>query len=195
MNGMIKDGTGKGYLAKVDDHGRLSVAANLISHMQHHALWHKNLYILNYNVTLPDANETPLALFKNLDGTKDFEIYFADVSSNAAVEVKWRFDDEYTSGGTAITPINTNRGSGATLSTSVVEVYEGGTAGDLVLDSTNGVQFHRTWQGANSSHHMNFEGSMIITSSKSASMTVTGAAGDKVNLTAILAYHDAGTEL
>jgi len=192
---IIEDATGSGNTAKVDDHGRLSVAANMISHMQHHALYHKNLYILNFNTTLPDTSETPVAFFKNTDGTKDFEVYFVDVSTDSIAEVTWKFDNEYTSGGNLVTAINSNRGSGATLSTNSVEIYEGGGSGDMVLDTTINTPFHTSWQGVNSSHHMNFEGSMVIPSSKSASMTVIGTAGDKINVTVVMAYHSAGTVL
>ena len=63
----IKDGHGTSNEAKVDDHGRLWVSANMIDHKQHHALYHKNLYIATFSVTLPDTSETPIAFFKNLD--------------------------------------------------------------------------------------------------------------------------------
>jgi hypothetical protein len=195
MSDMIKDGTGKGYLAKVDDHGRLAVAANVIDHKQHHALYHKNLYIVNFDIVLGSTSETPMAIFKNLDGTKDFEIYSAEVNADTQTDVFWHFNDEYTSGGTVVTPVNSNRGSGATISTAQALVYEGGAADDLVLDSTDRVTFHSSFLSANSAHQMSFDGALILTSGTTASMTVQGSTSGRVNLTVIMAYHTAGTVL
>ena len=195
MSDVIKDGTGKGYLAKVDDHGRLAVAANIIDHKQHHALYHKNLYIMDFSIVLGGTTETPLAFFKNLDGTKDFEIYSAEVNADTQTDVFWHFDDEYTSGGTVVDPINSNRGSGATISTAQATIYEGGASDNLALDSTNRVTFHSSFLSANSSHQMSFDGSLILTSNTTASMTVKGSTSGRVNLTVVMAYHTAGTIL
>jgi len=60
MSDIIKDGTGSGNTAKVDDHGRLWVSAAMVDHMQHHALYHKNLYIINLNTVLPDGSDQRL---------------------------------------------------------------------------------------------------------------------------------------
>ena len=193
MSNVIKDGHGSGHVAKVDDHGRLSTAANVISHMQHHATTHKNLFILNFNTTLSDSSETPVAFFKNNDGNKDFEFYHVIISSDANVQAKWRFGDEYTSGSETVTGINTNRGSGATLSS--VDIYEGGAGDDLVLDSSNGVMFTKNWITGNQVIPFDFNGALIMPSNTSASMLVTGVLNQEVNLTVFVASHSAGTEL
>ncbi|MEN8171414.1 MAG: hypothetical protein ABFS03_00890 [Chloroflexota bacterium] len=195
MSDTIRDGTGTGNRAKVDDHGRLWVSANVIDHKQHHALYHKNMYIVTFNTTLPDANPTVLAFFKNLDGSKDFEIYDVEVSSDANVELNWYFGDEYTSGGTAVEPINTNRGSGATLGVNTALAYEGGSAGDLLMTTTDRELFHKMWLGAYDAHSEGFDGSLIFTNNTTASMTATGVTGDEISVTVYLAWHDAGTEL
>ncbi len=195
MSEQIKDGTGTGSLAKVDDHGRLWVSANVVDHKQHHALYHQNLYIIHFDTILPDSNETELAFFKNLDSTKDFEIYNVEVSADANIEANWYLNDEYTSGGTLITPINSNRGSGKTLSTSTATVYSGGSAGDMVVDSTDRTKFHRSFVGAYSPHNEEFDGGLVLTAGSSASMTAIGVVGNEVTVTAIMAYHTAGTKL
>ena len=191
----IKDGTGTGNKAKVDDHGRLTVAANMISHMQHHATFHKNLYILNFNTILSGSNEKPIAFFKNNDGSKDFEFYHILISSDANIKTKWRFGDEYTSGGSIVSAVNTNRGSGATLSTSDVDIYAGGSSDNLILDSTNGFMFTKNWLPGYMLNDLNFDGSLIIPSNRTASMLVTGAIGQEVNVTVFVASHNAGTKL
>lgn len=195
MSETIKDGTGTGNVAKVDDHGRLWVSANVIDHKQHHALYHQNLYIVTFNTTLQDATETPLAFFKSIDGTKDFEVYDVEVSSNANVKLRWYFEDEYTSGGVAAEPINSNRGSGKTLPATTAIAYAGGSSGDMVLDQTNGVPFHTMWLGAYETHSEGFHGSLIFTNGDSASMTAIGAANNEVSVTVYIAYHEAGTKL
>ena len=195
MTDVIKDGHGTGNRAKVDDHGRLWVSANMVDHKQHHALYHKNLYIVNFDTTLPDGNETVVAFFKNLDSTKDFEIYDVEVSSNGTVELNWYFDDEYTSGGAAVEPINSNRGSGKTLSVTTALAYEGGASGNMVIDSTDRVKFHTHWLDANRAYAEGFDGCLVFANDTSATMTTTGTAGDKVSVTVYMAYHDAGTQL
>ena len=195
MSESIKDGQGTGNLAKVDDHGRLWVSANMVDHKQHHALYHKNLYIVNFDTVLPDSSATAMAFFKNLDSTKDFEIYDVEVSSNSAVELNWYFDTEYTSGGVGVEPINSNRGSGKTLPATTALAYEGGASGDLILSSTNAVKFHTHWLGANMAYAEGFDGCLVFANDTSASMTATGSVGDKVSVTVYMAYHDAGTVL
>ena len=192
---IIKDGTGSGNTAKVDDHGRLWVASSTVDHKQHHALYHKNLYIIDFDLTLSGATETPFAFFKNLDGTKDFEVYTVYISSNADVQVDWRLGDEYDSGGTIVQPCNSNRGSGLTISTAQAKIYEGGAAADLSLTTTNGVRFSTAYIGANTQQRIDFDGCLVLTNDTTASMTVTGATGNKVTMTVMLAYHTAGTKL
>jgi len=195
MSTIIRSGDNKPYSASVDDHGRLSVAANIITHEQHHATYHKNLYIMKFDTTLQDGTETPIAFFKNVDSTKDFEVYVVETASDSTIKINWHFEDEYTSGGSAVTPINTNRGTGLTLSSNSVEVYEGGASGDLVLDSTDRVTFHTSWQTANESHEKDFKGALVLPGNTSGSMTAIGAANDKISVMVIIAYHDAGTVL
>jgi len=195
MTTLIKDGHGTGNIAKVDDHGRLWVSANMIDHKQHHALYHQNLYLVNFTTTLQDASATPIAFFKNLDGTKDFEIYTVEVSSDSDVELNWYFGDEYSSGGAAVAPVNSNRGSGKTISSSTAIAYEGGTSGNLALTTTNRVQFHKTWVGGYRTHSEPFDGCLVFANDSTATMTATGAANDKVSVLVYMAYHTAGTVL
>ena len=195
MSESIKDGTGKGYEAKVDDHGRLWVSANMIDHMQHHALYHQNLYILPFDVTLGGTSETNVAFFKNIDSSKDFEIYLLDVSSNADIEFRYRFNDEYTSGGAVVTPLNTNLGSGNQIGATVCTVYEGGASADLSLSTTDGAVAHHTWMSANESHHLKFNGGLVVPAGKSVSVTAVGASTNKVTAMMIMAHHSQGYQL
>ena len=64
---VIKDGTGTGRAAKVDDHGRLYVSANIVTHEQHHASYHENLFMIDASVTLPDTGEHNMLFYKQCD--------------------------------------------------------------------------------------------------------------------------------
>lgn len=192
MPDSIKDGR-TCQTAIVDDHGRLWVNANMVHHLQHHATYHKNSYILDFDITLSDTSEQTVLFLKNIDSTKDFEIYDVEVSSDAAQEVNAFFNDGYTSGGTAITPLNLNLGSGNTLGTNVLLAYEGGAA-DMVTTGA-GSKFHTSWISASEPHHLDFEGGLIVTNGKSISLTVKGASSDRVNVTLKMAHHSAGYKL
>lgn len=194
MGQSIIDGTGKRYAAKVDEEGRLKVISNLVTHPQHHSTTHKNLFLLSFNVTLTDSNETNLAFFKNRDSDVYFEFYITQVSSDGDVTAKFYFDDEYTSGGTAVTPINLNRGSGNNVSTTRAYVYDN-TSNDLVLDDTNRLHFHTQYLSARTQDSIDFQGGLIVTNGKTASCTVQGTSGDKVHLLVMTSYHVSGTEL
>jgi len=122
-------------------------------------------------------------------------VYILEASSDSVVQINSRFGDEYASGGVAVAPVNSNRGSGSTLGTNVLTVYEGGASGDMALTSTGGVEFNREYLAANENHHNHYNGAIVLSSNTSISVTATGAASDKVNINIMIAYHTAGTKL
>lgn len=193
--GAIKDGRGSGRYAGVDSEGRLKVISDVVPHPQHHSMTHHNLFLIPFCVTLQSSDPTPLAFFKNIDPGIDFEFYLVQFNSSGDAVFEFRFDDEFTSGGLAVTPANLYRGSGLTLPQTRVQVYEGGTSGNLVLDSSNGFQFHRLSIGARSVYPIDFQGGLILTNNKTASLVVTGTSGDTACMLAMCSYHDAGTQL
>lgn len=192
---IIEDGTGQGYSAKVDDHGRLNVAANMIDHKQHHSLYHKNLFFAKFDCILGGTSETNIAFFKNIDPTKDFQIYDLKISSDSNVKIGYKFGDDYSSGGNVITPLNTNRGSGISLPSTVATIYEGGASANLSLTTTNRKEFQKRWLEANDSKNDRHEGSIVITNGEGLTVTATGALNDEISITMTLSYHDAGTVL
>ncbi|RLF67101.1 MAG: hypothetical protein DRN30_00720 [Thermoplasmata archaeon] len=188
----IKDGTGKGHSALVDDHGRLYTRANMISHMSHHATYHKNAYIKSFETTLADGNITSCAFLQNTDSTKDIELYWIRVSADANVQIDAISDNDYNSGGNAVTPLNTNLGNPTSLS---VLAYEGGASADLILTTTHDFLIDGRFLGAYSSCNCDYEGGIVLGNTRSFAIKATGAAGNKVKVTIGFALHDEGAKL
>lgn len=196
MSGIIKDGTGKGFTAKVDDHNRLYVVSNTVSHVQHHASYHEDLFLLPFETVIQTTDTaTNVAFFKNVDASKVFEYYTVIVSSNEDVEVEFYFDGEYTSGGNEITALNSHRGSGIEINGNEMVVYEGGVNGDLVLDKTKALKFNRFFISANTALPIDFSGALMIQNKRSAFMVVKGPAGAVVTFTAMTSYHSPDVRL
>ena len=188
----IKDGHGTGHLAQVDEHGRLYVNANMVPHEQHHASYHQNMFTATFNVTLPDGNETELMFYKNTHSSKDYEFYDMVVSANGAAEINQYFNATYTSGGLAVTAVNTNRGSGKVVTG---DLYEGGVSGDMVLDTSAVVVGPKFFMDANGPHTITNKGAMVLTTGTTMHMTATGTTGDVVTVTIYFARHGAGYKL
>lgn len=187
----IKDGR-TGQIAEVDDHGRLAVRSITVNHLQHHALWHKNSYIAPFNVTLPDTSETPAFLITNNYSDQALELFDLHLSPDANTSFKVYVKATYTSGGTAVVPINTN------VSTNLVAdvtCYEGSSAGDLVVSTSNASVLSDRFVGAYDYVTFDFKGSIILGPTDSLLISVTGAANDIVKGDLEFTYHDLDTRL
>lgn len=192
MSSIIEDGRGTGNKALVDDHGRLFVRSNHVSHLSHHSTSHKNAYIEKFETTLAGASETHCALITNDDPSKDIEIYAVRISADANIEATLCVNDVYISGGNEIDPVNFN------LSTNIIPTvtsYEGGSAGDLAVDSVNEKEIDSMFILANSPNREDLEGALVIPFSKSLSIKVIGVATNRIKVTITYALHNAGTEL
>lgn len=188
----IKDGS-SGNIAQVDEENRLYVLANTIEHLQHHSWTHQNAYIVNFDTVMADANEAPVAFFKNEDSDNDFEFYVVTISTDAAATVRIYFEGEYTSGGAEVSAINMFRGSGQTLTRELF--YEGGASGNLVVDSTNAVKASTLYINANQPTPFDFQGALVFRNNRTAYMTIEAAGGTNVSVTALTAFHQVGTKL
>lgn len=193
MAQVLKDGTGSGNTAQIDDHGRLYTLANVIEHLQHHSWYHQDAYMTHFNTEIQTTNETPVTYFKNQDSDKDFEFYYAMVSADAPITVRVYFDPEYTSGGTDVSPINMFRGSGKTLSN--VEFKEGGATGNLVLDLSDAKKSVTSYMNANMPSRIDFQGALVFRNNRTGCMTVEAAAGTNVAVTVLTAGHPVGSLL
>ena len=170
---VIKDPTtGRG--AEVDDHGRLYVKANVVSHMAHHATYHKNAYVTNGSTTLSGTSETAIFHLVN-DTTKDLELYDMFISTPSAAVIRMSINDSYTSGGATATTNNLN------LSTSVVtgaNQYTGGASDDLTLSSSNASTIFQSHVPAGFPSQFRVEGALVITPGKSITVWITGTTSD-----------------
>lgn len=188
----IQDGSGKGYEAQVDDHGRLFTRSNIISHTLHHATFHKDLFLATGGLTTADGNEAPLLFIRNDENDKDLEIHKVTISSDSNVLVKMYTGGVYSSGGTAVSPVNTNLSS--TISRDVT-ILSGGTSDDLVITTTNQDIMWQSYIAANSMTDFNWDGALVMPFTKSLHFTVQGVASDLVTITIEYAWHKAGTTL
>lgn len=195
MPDQLRDGTGSGYLAKVDSEHRLYTVNNNVSHLAHHATTHENAFFLNFETVLPDSNETPVLVFENDDATLDFDVYPVLVNSDADVSFHWYVDALYSSGGEKAEFINTNRGAGITITDNQANAYQGGAAGDLVLDTTSEKKFGSLHLAARMPFVYDFQGAIIIKANRSLAIKATGSAGDSVSASLMVAYHPEGTKL
>ena len=195
MSGPIKDGRGTDEYAKVDDHGRLWVSANMIDHKQHHALYHMNLFLIPCTVTTAGdgSTEATVLFIKNLDSSRDYELYDIDTCCTSDVEIQVYFDDEYSSGGVVAEPINSNRASGNAISTSSMTVYKE----DPTVTTANRVTGRRSQVGAyGSGRNFKYDGGLVLPAGRSMTITAkdTGSVS-KVGIELALAFHSAGTTL
>ena len=188
----IKDGHGTGNMANVDDHGRLYVNANMVPHEQHHASFHKNMFTATFEVVLPDGNEHELMFYKNTHTGKDYEFYDMVVSANAALEIKMYFGSTYVSGGNAVAPVNTNRGSGKEVTG---ELYEGGAVADLSLGTASQIAGPKFMMAANSPYAITNKGALILPTGTTMHMTATGSAATTAIVTIYFARHNADYKL
>lgn len=188
----LKDGHGTGNTALVDDHGRLYVNAVAVTHEQHHSSFHQNLFTGVFETTLQDGTEHAAVFYKNTHSGQDYEFYHVTISSDADIKVELHYGDTFTSGGSAPDVTNMNRGSG---NVATYEAYQGGLSGNLVLAETNHVHGGGVYIKAREPYEIDFKGGLILTTNTTFTITVTGAAADKVVITTMFARHSAGYKL
>ncbi len=137
MPDTIKDGAGKGYLAKVNSDNQLITRSTSVAQRLHSSSDGLYFEATTGIVTLTDANETPMIYIKN-DNT-DINVVividrvFIDVwgstsgTGNGTLEY---YKNATITGGTDIVPVNSNFGSGnvmtGTFKKSMTTLVEGG---------------------------------------------------------------------
>ena len=190
---IIEDGfSGKANKVHVDDHGRAYVLADVVSHEQHHAVYHQNLFVSFFETTLQGSAETPIAFFRNTSPEKEFEIYTIDIECDDTIQVNAYFTSTYTSGGNAVVPVNTNRGSNKRLTG---EFYQGGATANLNIDRTTEIQFGRYFVKADEGRPLDFKGAAVLTDQTSIHFTAIGALDDNVSITILSSWHDVGASV
>lgn len=189
---VIQDGTGQGYQAQVDNHGRLYVNANHVSHEQHHTTYHQNLFTLQASVTLSDSNEAPLLHMDNTGAIYDYELFQCIVTSTANVTIKTYEGAEYSSGGVLLTSRNMNVGKGTS---STITAYEGGASDDLALTTTEQKFHNKFYVGGYRPFMHDYRGGCVVPPSTKFHWTAQGSASDVVELAVVYTRHTQGTKL
>jgi hypothetical protein len=189
---IIEDGHGTGNKARVDDHGRVVVRSNMVSHMSHHASSHKNLFSLPLSTVLADGSETAVAFIKNTSPTEDMEFHIINIAADANVAYKIYVGDSYSAGGTPIIPLNTNIGTGTAL---VGSFYAGGASANLTVVTTLRDTLCHGYVQAYGDGIIRVDGGIILPPSKTMTVTATGAASDNILVNFYLTTHVAGTML
>jgi hypothetical protein len=131
MSDTIKDGTGRGFLAEVDEDNHLHTATNQVSRLSFVSRDKSGAYSIygrrNFAVDATDEG----ILFMEYLGSKRFYINDIIISATGtANKVEVFVGATYTSGGTEVTPINMNRAAPSVLA---MTAYTGAT--DLVVTS------------------------------------------------------------
>lgn len=146
MSTILKDGTGDGYTARVDNRNKLRVRATSAS-LQHVVSEIENeAYQVSADLAIA-ASEKNLLLVKNTSTTKNLVVTFirVQVAGAAAADENAYFNvkvgGDYASGGTALTPTNMFVGSATSADGAF---YDG--SGSAIVTSGTFTQIDRTYK-------------------------------------------------
>lgn len=179
----------------IDPEGRGVVRADIIPHPQHHAFVHENMFFVPSCVILQTTDETNLLFFKNQSSEVNFEFYVTQFSADANVDMYFRFDSTYSSGGVIVTPTNSNRGSLNSIPTNRATIYDGGTSANLVLVHSSADPWHQCYLGSRLPSLVDFQGALMIGNEKTVSISAKGAIGTKVCALTMVSWHESGSHL
>lgn len=176
----IQDGTGKGYLAKVDSDNRLYTKA-ITSTEQEHESSNGLAYNINTGIiTLTNATKTPVLYLKNneeFDLVIDTVLYMTGASTGGSGNVLVEIVRNPTAGtivsGASDVEMNVNRNFGSTRSLSV-NAYKGATGNTL----TDGVKFIESILSTATQRVAVSVGAVIIPKGSSIAIQITPPTGN-----------------
>ena len=176
----IQDGTGKGYLAKVDSDNRL-YTKSVVSTEQEHESSNGLAYNINTGIiTLTNATKTPVLYLKNneeLDLIIDTVLYMTGASTGGSGDVLVEIVRNPTAGtivsGASDVEMNVNRNFGSTRSLSV-NAYKGATGNTL----TDGVKFIESILSTATQRVAVSVGAVIIPKGSSIAIQITPPTGN-----------------
>jgi hypothetical protein len=154
MPDMIRDGTGQGYLAKVNQDNRLStesISGTIEHHINHHA---GQAYNLLFNVTPTGANDCFLYVKNTFDTDMVLEGITVRVGGAEQIEIK-AGDAGTPTGGSSATPANLNLGS-ANVASGDFET------GNNITGLSGGSVIEKLWLSSTTSTHINFDQDIIV---------------------------------
>lgn len=189
MPTMIKDGSGKGYLAMVDSENSIRASVNTVSRLSHVSNVSKRSFSIYGRRDFTAANTDEGILYFQYTGEHDFHIDRLLATGNGTnSKIELFVDSTYVSGGTEVTPVNLNRSSLRTLEATT---YNGTT--DLIV--TKGSNEILDVRFAVNTVDMNLRGGLIL--SKNKNIYILGevaSAGDKIRVS-LFGYEDIVSDL
>ena len=176
----VQDGTGKGYLAKVDSDNRLYTKA-IVSTEQEHESANGLAYNINTGIiTLTNATKTPVLYLKNneeFDLIIDTVLYMTGASTGGSGNVLVEIVRNPTAGtivsGASDVEMNVNRNFGSTRSLSA-NAYKGATGNTL----TDGVKFIESILSTATQRVAVSVGAVIIPKGSSMAIQITPPTGN-----------------
>jgi len=176
----VQDGTGKGYLAKVDSDNRL-YTKSVVSTEQEHESSNGLAYNINTGIiTLTNATKTPVLYLKNneeFDLIIDTVLYMTGASTGGSGNVLVEIVRNPTAGtivsGASDVEMNVNRNFGSTRSLSA-NAYKGATGNTL----TDGVKFIESILSTATQRVAVSVGAVIIPKGSSMAIQITPPTGN-----------------
>jgi hypothetical protein len=176
---IIKDGTGEGYLAKVDSDNFLHVSARTYTLMTNVSIRDQFAFsAIGTTQIVANTEKTVLIIINNAASlipvaVKSIVQSLQGESGKPVTFKGYVGKKTYTSGGTQITPANFYAGSSNILN---VTIYQDNNPSDLVLGGVD-YEFGRIFMETTGTTEFLFDGAMIIPPGGSGRVTVTGATG------------------
>lgn len=155
---MIKDGTGKGYIAKVDEENRLWTYSTRRSQIAFQSEYNEKAFMAygKRNFVAGGVNENILHLTYNGQGSLHIEKVIVSTDS-ALAKMEMYVDSVYVSGGDLREAINLNRSSRVTPESSI---YIGSTDLAFTIDETKEILDTRL--GGTSTVTVDFDGGLLL---------------------------------
>ena len=183
MPDMIKDGTGKGFLAKVNDDNQLITRATAVEQRLHASVDGQYYEASTSEVTITDAAETPMIYIKNDNTNPDMVIIidrvFVDIwasTGGTGSGVIEYYKNSTITGGTDIVPVNSNFGSGLSMV---------GTFKKTMTTQVDGSGSHFWWGALGEGSNVIDEGRIVIPPGYSIGINYSAPASNTSQIIAI----------
>lgn len=184
---VIKDGSGQGFLAKVNDENRLNTHTVSIQEAAHVSIRNEKTFSIFGETTIVAGTEkTILILINNSSNLIAIDSVLASIQGETGKPVIFRIyigKKTYTSGGTSKTPLNLNVTSAVTIDVTTVE-------NNPTLGGTDSEAF-KIFLESTGAFATDFGGSIVLGRQGSTRITVTGdvaASGTKTGLSRIIFF-------
>lgn len=188
----IEDGTGKGYVAKVTANNRLLTRALTVSHQHHISDTIEEAYqvVTSAGGVNIAASKQNILLVENTSDTRDMVITYIRLetigAAAASASAFWTMEvgGLYSSGGTAVTPVNMHIGS----SKNAQGLFYDGNGSAIVTTGTFN-EIDRLYK-ANDQVIYRKEGSIVIPKNQSLLITHTGSTAAGVAYARVSFFYD-----